>query len=69
MFEQNLLTNSIWTYTITNIRVNQWERLANEFNSDVNSGYKDAADIQNDQLYICVFTDLALWKKLYVLSC
>ena len=47
-YEQNLLTNSIWTYTITNLRVNQWKIFA--------------ADIQIDLLDICPFTDFAHWK-------
>ena len=36
--EQNLLTNSIWTYAITTLWVNQWEIFATEFTSDVDSG-------------------------------
>ena len=36
--EQNWLTNSIWTYTFTTLLVNQWEFLAKEFTSDVESG-------------------------------
>ena len=32
--EQNLLTNSIWTYTITTLQVNQWEIFAKEFTLD-----------------------------------
>ena len=37
-YEQNLLTISLWTYTITSLRVNQWEIFAKEFTSDVDSG-------------------------------
>ena len=47
--EQNLLTNSMWTYTITNLRVNQWEILVKEFTS--------AAHIQDDLLCI--------WDKVF----
>ena len=47
----------MWTDTITNLQVNQWEIPANEFNLDVDSGYKDVTYIQNDLLYICHFTD------------
>ena len=36
--EQDLLTNIIWTYTITTLRVNEWEIFAKEFTSDVDSG-------------------------------
>ena len=36
--EQNLLKNSIWTYNITTLRVNQREVFAKEFTSDVDSG-------------------------------
>ena len=38
--EQNLLTNSIWTYTIRALRVRsvQWEIFAKEFSSEVDSG-------------------------------
>ena len=37
--EQNLLTNSIWTYTnlYTTLRRNQWEIFATEFTVDVDS--------------------------------
>ena len=37
--EQNLLTNSIWTYTNTTLRVNHfWGIFAEEFTSDADSG-------------------------------
>ena len=36
--EQNLVTSSIWTYTIKTLRVNQWEIFAKKFISDVDSG-------------------------------
>ena len=36
--EQNLVTNDIWTYTITTLRVSQWERFVKEYTSDDNSG-------------------------------
>ena len=36
--EQNLLTNHIWTYTITTLLVNQWKIFAKELTSDVDSG-------------------------------
>ena len=52
----------MWTYTITNLRVDQWEILAKDFTSDIDSGYKDAAHIQNDLRYIFLFTDFARWK-------
>ena len=61
--EQNVLTNSMRTYTITALRVDQWEILA-EFILDVDSGYKYAAHIQNDLLYISLFTDFARWKTI-----
>ena len=51
----------MWTYTIATLRVDQWKILAKDFISDINSGYKDAAYIQNDLLYIC--TDFARWKS------
>ena len=51
--EQNLLTKSIWTYTITTLWVNQWVIFAKEFTSDVDSGKKkDVAHVQNDLLYV-----------------
>ena len=50
--EQNLQTNSIWTNTIKTPQVNQWEIFAKEFVSDADSGYKDAAHIQNNLLYL-----------------
>ena len=36
--EQNLETNSIWTFTIKTLLVNQWEIFAKEFVSDADSG-------------------------------
>ena len=39
--EQNLLTNSILTYTFTTLLVNQWELLTKKFTSDVDSGQKE----------------------------
>ena len=36
--EQKLLINGIWTYTITNLLVNEWEIFAMEVTSDVDSG-------------------------------
>ena len=36
--DQNLLTNNIWSYTITILRVNQWEIFAKECTSDIDSG-------------------------------
>ena len=59
---QNLLTNKIWSYTMTILRMNQWENFAKEFTSKVDSGYKDAAHIQSDLLYISLFIDFARWK-------
>ena len=50
------------TYIITTLRVDQWEIFLKDFTSDIDSGYKDAAPIQNDLLYICLFTDFALWR-------
>ena len=35
---QNLLTNNIWSYTMTILRVNQWEILAKEFTLNIDSG-------------------------------
>ena len=55
----------MWTYTITTLRVHKWEILAKEFILDVDFGYKYAAHIQNDLLYIPLFTDFARWKALY----
>ena len=41
---------------ITLHHMNQWEIFAKEFTSDVDSGWKDAASIQNDLLLlICLF--------------
>ena len=62
MCDQNLLTNNIWSYTMTILLVNQWEIFATGFTSNADSGYKDAAHIQNDLLYICLFIDIARWK-------
>ena len=59
--EQNLVTNSIWIYTIATLRINQWE-LFEEFTSDDDSGQKYAAYIQNYLLQICLFADFARWK-------
>ena len=50
--EQIFLTNSIWTYTITTLWVNQWEIIAKEFTSEHDSGKKNAAHIQNNLLYV-----------------
>ena len=50
--EQNSLKNTIWTNTITAVRVNQWEIMVTEFISDFDSGLKDPAHIQNDLLYV-----------------
>ena len=50
--ERNLLTNSIWTYTITTLWVNQGEIFAKEFTSERDFGKEDAAHIQNDLLYV-----------------
>ena len=36
--EQSLETNSIWTFTIKNLLVNQWGIFAKEFVSDADSG-------------------------------
>ena len=36
--EQNLLTNSIWAYAITTLRVNQLEIFEKDFTSDIDSG-------------------------------
>ena len=41
--------------------MNQWEILAEEFTSNVDSGFKDAAHNQNDLLYICLL-DFTYWK-------
>ena len=36
-YKQNLLPNSIWTYTMITLWVNQWEVFAKEFTSHVDS--------------------------------
>ena len=38
------------------------EILAKDYTSDIDSGYKDAAHIQNGLLCICLFTDFAQWE-------
>ena len=60
--EQNLWTDSMWTYIITTLWVGQSEILAKDYTSDIDSGYKDAAHIQNGLLCICLFTDFAHWE-------
>ena len=50
------------TYTISILRINQGEILAKDFTSDVDCGNKDVTRIQNDLLYICLFTNFAWWK-------
>ena len=67
MCDQNLLTNNIWSYTMTILRVNQWEIFAKEFTSSVDSGWKDATHIQNKLLHICLFIDFACWKTNQIL--
>ena len=47
---------------MTNLRVNQLELFAKEFNSNADSDWKDAAHIQNDLLHICLFIDFTRWK-------
>ena len=49
--EQTVLTNSIWTYIITTLWMNQWDIFAKDFTSNVDSGQIDAGHIQNDLLY------------------
>ena len=49
----------IGTYSITTLEKIIFTK---EFASDIDSGYKDAAHIQNDLQYICVSTDFACWK-------
>ena len=44
--------------------VNQWEIIAKEFISHVDSGQKNVAHIQNNLLYICLFTDFARLKTI-----
>ena len=34
---QKLMANSVWTYTITTLLLNQWKTFAQEFTSDVDS--------------------------------
>ena len=66
IFYQIALTN-----TITILWVNQWEIFAKEFTSEVHSGYKDAAHIQNDLLYVH-FLHILLARRLnrdLTLSC
>ena len=60
--KQNLLKNSMWTYTNATLLENQWEIFAKKFTSDDDSSHKDQAHIQNDLLYICLFTNFAPWK-------
>ena len=60
--EQNLWTDSMWTYIITTLWVGQSEILAKDYTSEIDSGYKDAAHIQNGLLCICLFTDFAHWE-------
>ena len=36
-YVQNLLTNNIWTNTITALQVNQWEIFVKEFTSEADS--------------------------------
>ena len=72
--EQSLLANSIWTYTITTLWLNQWEIFAKEFISDVGSGWKDAADVQNYLLYVRLsfYIQILLARRLIrelILSC
>ena len=40
--------------SFTILSVNQWEILANEFTLDFDTGYRDAAYIQNDRLCTCL---------------
>ena len=41
-----------------------------EFTLDIDSGYKEAAHIQNDLLYIDLFIDLVRWStNLILLKC
>ena len=35
----------MWIYAIKILQVDQWENLAKDFTSDIDSGYKDAAPI------------------------
>ena len=65
------INNCIWTFTITTLRVNQWEIFAKEFTSDVDSGLKRSAHIQNDLLYICLKTERLIRSNLthLILSC
>ena len=62
LVKEDLLKNSMWTYTVTISRVNPWEILAKEFTSEVNPGYNDAGYIQISLMWICLFTDFAHWK-------
>ena len=59
--EQIFLTNSIWTYTITTLWVNQWEIIAKEFTSEHDSGKKKMQLLFKITccMYICLFTDFA----------
>ena len=59
--EQIFLTNSIWTYTITTLWVNQWEIIAKEFTSEHDSGKKKMQLTFKITccMYICLFTDFA----------
>ena len=38
-----------------------------EFTLDIDSGYKEAAHIQNDLLYIYLFMDLVRWSTNLIL--
>ena len=45
-----------------NLRVDKDEILAKDLTSGIDSGYNDVAHIQNNLLYICLFTDFDGWK-------
>ena len=58
--EQIFLPDGIWAYTIKT-RINQWGILAKEFTLDIDSGYKNAAHIQND-LVVHLLLYIFCWK-------
>ena len=58
-YEQHLLTNSNWTFTMATLPVNQWKNFAKSLLQTFVLAKKDAAHIQNDLLYICLLKDFA----------
>ena len=44
------------------VRTSSGRKFAKWITSDIDSGYKDGAYIQNDLLHICLFTDFSGWE-------